>query len=122
MRAFKQIIYRLWEYLVIRWVYLTGKGKRRREWKHYRRSEGAKKVWLTATRAAGLDVTIHDLRHVHGHWAIDEGVAESKVQSSYRHTSAAMTRDYVRRLDSGEVSDALADAVLGKQKKTRRKA
>lgn len=79
-------------------------------------------VWLRATKAAGTKVTIHDLRHVHGHWAIDEGVAESKVQSSYRHTSAAMTRGYVQRLDTGEVSEALADKILGKEPESRRQA
>lgn len=80
------------------------------------------KVWRRAAKAAGTEVTIHDLRHVHGQWAIDAGVAESKVQSSLRHTSAAMTRRYVSRLDTGEVSEALADAILGKEPNQRRRA
>lgn len=47
-------IYRIWELLVIRWVYLTGKGKRTREWKHYVRSEGSKKGWKTRRLSAAI--------------------------------------------------------------------
>lgn len=40
-------IHRLWELAVIRYVYLTGKGKRSREWKRYVRSEAGRKSWVT---------------------------------------------------------------------------
>jgi hypothetical protein len=49
-RNVKGLIYRLWELLVIRWVLVTGKGKRRREWIHYRRSMGARKGAVTKKR------------------------------------------------------------------------
>lgn len=56
----KARLYRLWELLVIRWVLITGKGKRRREWIHYRRSMGARKGAVTkkamkAARAGAAD-------------------------------------------------------------------
>lgn len=38
---------RLWELLVIRYVLVTGRGRRSREWKRYRRSEGSRKAWVT---------------------------------------------------------------------------
>lgn len=85
-------------------------------WGYIRRGLPAKhakrwyqELWLDAVRAAGRDdIHFHDLRHCHGQWAIDEGVAESKVQSSLRHSSAAMTRRYVVRNDTSEVSAAIA--------------
>lgn len=40
-------LYRIWEQLVIRFVYLTGKGKRTRQWRHYVRSEASRKAWVT---------------------------------------------------------------------------
>lgn len=46
----KARLYRLWELLVIRFVLITGKGKRRREWIHYRRSMGARKAAVTRER------------------------------------------------------------------------
>jgi integrase len=76
-------------------------------------------MWLEATRAAGFSVTIHDLRHVHGQWAINAGVPESKVQSSLRHKSASMTRDYVMQRDTGDVSRVLADLVTAKPQRRR---
>lgn len=49
MRALtlKDRLFRLWELLVIRFVLITGKGTRRREWIHYRRSMGARKGAVT---------------------------------------------------------------------------
>lgn len=40
----KDRLHRLWELLVIRYVLITGKGRRRREWIHYRRSMGGRKL------------------------------------------------------------------------------
>ena len=66
--------------------------------------------WAAAVKAAKLPrVTIHDLRHVHGQWAINAGVPESMVQGSLRHKAAGQTRDYVMQRDTGVVSAALAD-------------
>lgn len=77
------------------------------------------KCWRLALRKAGIakQITLHDLRHCHGQWAIDEGVQESKVQSSLRHESADMTRRYVSRAATREVSKALADVILAKKAK-----
>jgi integrase len=79
--------------------------------------------WRRACVAAGLGrlddaghyhgPTIHDLRHCHGQWAIDAGVAESKVQASLRHENPDQTRDYTLRTSTRDVSTALADAILG---------
>jgi integrase len=55
--------------------------------------------------------TLHDLRHAHGQWAIDEGVEQSKVQSSLRHENPGQTLDYISYNATGEVSDALANVI-----------
>ncbi len=40
-------IYLIWEQLVIRYILVTGRGKRSREWRHYVRSEAARKGHVT---------------------------------------------------------------------------
>ncbi len=40
-------LYDLWEHLVIRFVLVTGKGKRSRAWRHYVRSEASKRGHVT---------------------------------------------------------------------------
>jgi integrase len=78
-------------------------------------------LWSRACKAAKVsNLHLHDLRHCHGQWAVDAGVAESKVQASYRHRSAGMTRRYVLRRDTGDVSRVLADVLIGKERKRRR--
>lgn len=64
--------------------------------------------------------TLHDIRRVHGQLAIDAGVQESKVQSSYRHTNPGQTRDYISYNATGEVSEALAHLILDRKKGRRR--
>lgn len=78
--------------------------------------------WVRARAAAGVGtVTLHDLRHCHGQWAINAKVEESKVQGSLRHESAAMTRDYTMQAGTLDVSTALADAILSQTKEPRRR-
>lgn len=87
-----------------------------------RADEKAVMVRVEKTRYVGP--TLHDLRHCHGQWAINAGVAESKVQGSLRHESADQTRDYVMQSGTLDVSSALADAMLvaaPEPKKPRRK-
>lgn len=68
--------------------------------------------WNNAVVAAGYkDVHFHDLRHCHGQWAADQGVARDKIQASLRHSSASMTDRYISRRDAGVVSSALADLI-----------
>lgn len=70
--------------------------------------------WTRAVAAAEFDdVHLHDLRHCHGQWAIDAGVAESKVQRSLRHDDIKTTRLYTMRDATLEVSTALAVQLLG---------
>lgn len=77
-----------------------------------------REVWSAAVAKAGYkDFHFHDLRHCHGQWAIDAGVAESKVQSSLRHVSPAMTRRYVARRNTAEVSAAVV-GVIGRAKES----
>lgn len=64
--------------------------------------------------------TLHDIRRMHGQLAINAGVHESKVQSSYRHSNPGQTRDYISYNATGEVSEALARVILDRKK--RRKA
>lgn len=63
--------------------------------------------------------TLHDIRRLHGQFAIDAGVAESKVQSSYRHSNPGQTRDYISYNATGEVSEALAHLILDGKKRKR---
>lgn len=81
------------------------------------RLEYYEKCWRQAVKSAGIErqITLHDLRHCHGQWAIDEGVQQSKVQSSFRHESSEMTNRYVARAARREVSKALADLILTKK-------
>jgi integrase len=82
-----------------------------------------RRQWNAAVKAAGLkNVHVHDLRHCHAQWAIDAGVAESKVQASLRHKSPGQTRDYTLRNATGEVSAALADALQPPPAKKERRA
>ena len=54
--------------------------------------------WIRACKAAGVPpVTLHDLRHCFGQWAVNAGVPESAVQTALRHASAAMTRRYTKQ-------------------------
>lgn len=79
--------------------------------------------WNRAREKAGAPtVTMHDLRHSAGQWAVDQGAAESKVQSFLRHETAGVTRDYVIRSETGEVSAALANLLDKKPQNRRKKA
>lgn len=64
--------------------------------------------------------TLHDIRRMHGQLAIDAGVQESKVQSSYRHTNPGQTRDYISYNATGEVSEALAHLILDRKKRSKK--
>lgn len=55
-----------------------------------------------------LDVRLHDLRHLHGQWAIDGGARLEEVKTSLRHASIAMTMRYVRRAEQRSVATGLA--------------
>ena len=70
--------------------------------------------WKRALKAVGADTTLRlkDLRHVGPQWAVNEGIAESKVQKHLRHASPEMTRRYTAQKDKGEVAKAIADAFL----------
>jgi integrase len=75
--------------------------------------------WKAACEAAGVDVHIHDLRHCFGQWAVNAGVAESKVQSALRHKTASMTRRYTRTKEKGDAANAVGEALLLAQPKRR---
>jgi integrase len=71
-----------------------------------------RELWIEACDAAGVKgIRLHDLRHCHGQWATNEGVAESKVQSSLRHTSISTTRRYTKQKARGEVANAMSRAL-----------
>jgi integrase len=66
-------------------------------------------VWREACAATDVyGVTLHDLRHCHGQWALMAGAQEQSVQTTLGHSSPAMTRRYTRTLQRGEVAEALA--------------
>jgi integrase len=78
------------------------------------RYKALRRHWKAALTAAEADTTLRlkDLRHCPGQWATDEGVPESKIQVALRHKDVKTTRIYTRQRDKGEVSRAVADAML----------
>lgn len=59
-----------------------------------------------------FDITLHDLRHCHGQWAIDAGAPERAVQRTLGQDDPAMTRRYVQTKEKGEVATALGVSML----------
>jgi hypothetical protein len=104
---------RLWSYVKAAVPARLRPQQMRKHWKRACAGEG-----VTAGRKG---ITLHDLRHCHGQWAVNAGVAESKVQASLRHENPAQTRDYVMQRATLDVSNALADALLP-AKPTRKQA
>jgi integrase len=69
--------------------------------------------WRRACTDAGIaGVTLHDLRHCYGQWAVNAGAPEATVQVALRHGTAAMTRRYTKQRESGVASEALAETLL----------
>ncbi len=69
--------------------------------------------WAAACALEGVSVRLHDLRHCFGQWAVNEGVAEAKVQSALRHKTPSMTRRYTTTREKGEAANAVGRALLG---------
>lgn len=57
------------------------------------------------------DVTLHDLRHCHGQWALQAGAQEQSVQVTLGHKTPGMTRRYTKSIQKGEVARALGSAL-----------
>ena len=75
------------------------------------RYKALRQHWKAATRAAGVDVRIHDLRHCFGQWAVNAGVAEAIVQTALRHKTASMTGIYTRQRE-GRSREAVGKVLL----------
>lgn len=82
------------------------------------RYKALRRHWVEACKKAGVSVRIHDLRHCFGQWAVDGGVAESKVQSALRHKTASMTRRYTKTREKGEAANAVGRALLEESSST----
>lgn len=50
------------------------------------------RIWRPAVARAGLDVTIHALRHTHASWLLSEGMPLEAVQDQLGHESILTTR------------------------------
>jgi integrase len=73
-----------------------------------------RRKWKEACLALDVfDVTLHDLRHCHGQWALLAGAQEQSVQTTLGHKTAGMTRRYTRTLQKGEVAQALGSVLRG---------
>lgn len=73
-----------------------------------------RELWVAACREAGVEgITLHDLRHCHGQWATDQGIALQRVADSLRHSNSQTTQRYARSTDTRAVSSAVADALEG---------
>jgi integrase len=67
--------------------------------------------WIrAASKATGITVTIHHLRHLYAQLGVAE-MPEAMVQKALRHKTPAMTRRYSMRSDKGEVSRAVGRAL-----------
>lgn len=72
-----------------------------------------RELWRRACAAAGITgVTIHDLRHCNGQWLVAAGQPLTAVQKSLRHTSDAMTRQYVEQIEKGENARVIAQILI----------
>jgi len=89
----------MWRYIVDAVPAPRSAGWMRRTWR-----EACAKVQL-------YGVTLHDLRHCHGQWAINGGASEQAVQVSLGHVNPAMTRRYTKTADRGQVADAIRSTV-----------
>jgi integrase len=67
--------------------------------------------WRAACRATGIDLRIHDLRHLMAQWAVNAGVAEGALQGYLRHTEASTTRRYTLQATRRDVADAMAEVL-----------
>ena len=66
----------------------------------------ARRVWKTATTAAGLEgVRFYDLRHTAASWAIRSGASVLVVQRMLGHASASMTLDVYAGLWDQDLDD-----------------
>jgi integrase len=69
--------------------------------------------WIAACTASGLSgVTLHDLRHCSGQWAVEGGADEGAIQDHLGHATRQMTARYTRRANQGRAARALSDQVL----------
>jgi len=60
-----------------------------------------------------LDVRLHDLRHLHGQWAVDGGAQIDEVKTSLRHASLSMTARYLYRSHGRNVATSIATTLQG---------
>lgn len=68
-----------------------------------------RRIFREACEKAGVQgVTLHDLRHCHGQWAMANGAEEHEVQAQLRHRSIGMTRRYVKTVKRQRVAEAAA--------------
>lgn len=76
------------------------------------------KLFKEAVEAAGLprSLRLHDLRHAHGQWAVENGAPEAFVQVSLRHTQQATTRRYTKSSNLAVVANGLATALTPKER------
>jgi integrase len=71
------------------WVFLSSRGR------HLRRSNFNRRVWKSATRAAGVpDLRVHDLRHTAGTLATVAGGSLREVMSRLGHSTTAAAVRY----------------------------
>jgi hypothetical protein len=80
------------------------------------------RAWRKAKRKAGITrkLTLHDIRHLYGQTASDEGVPSADTQAGLRHATASMTRRYEMPQQSRRASTAVAER-LGIQATTPKK-
>ena len=70
------------------------------------RYQSAHEHWVTYCAAAGVDATLHQLRHTHATELVNAGVSLATIRKRLGHRNLQTT------LRSAEQSDAVADAEL----------
>lgn len=69
--------------------------------------------WIAACARTGVTgVTLHDLRHCSGQWAVEGGADEGALQDHFGHATRDMTQRYTRRVNQGRAAAALSGLVL----------
>jgi integrase len=71
-----------------------------------------REMWYAACDKAEVPrVRLHDLRHCHGQWTLDQGVSDVDVQRYMGHATPYMTQRYRRRAERARNSQAIAKAL-----------
>ena len=63
------------------------------------------RVWLPATKASGVDVRVHDLRHAHASWLLAGGSDLKSVMDRMGNAQITTTQKYLHTLPDADAKN-----------------